>query len=681
MKVQQALHGYADGHRMLASSTSLAPRDAKTVLVMSDASAPSSQLREEGYITGYPLTDSGLYAFARTWPAREMPRPGCVWTHTLLVDFADLAILENPGILCALFARPESRASFSGYSLPLVFTADAGSGVEPVCASRPWGKRVLFSLYGSPSEKAFVALPSDVSAEALIIAIWSQQWPRLRRNFRFCSFIQEDRSTDYGSFDLQIIGGGDKGVRTRVPHAVASERIEQQVGPWLEHAASDLVSPNGLGLRTFFRTTGVEVKGGREVFAALCRLHQLTSGTEVDPDVISSAIRLLKEELEGASLKKVRKRLVEAAAGQADRLDVDGFEFLVNHLDEAELGSAKESAAVGIAILRRDPKIFAEMIEAGGARAIVAASTLQFATKAELLDGLTVAPSMRADVVSVRPEVLGCPAFWLHGAPEIDGYMSSALSEPQKADMVAAMIASGTTVLAESAVRRLGAQMVLRGISVQWMSQINTPRNHRIEIWLREAARDMAGVGEFLGRCGGQPIGLLVAIASVTKPNSVPVSGKRDPWLVAIDAATGDVPQSQREWLAAYLFSRALASLSASSGELAARSFSVIHKAAERSALDECAWRVVVERLPRVPFWADWDRCKRLRAALVRLFVDNDLDPRIFGELPVEEYIFEYLVAEAAEWSKGRRFLRSVREVLKQIDGVGGRRSVIKAYV
>ena len=90
-RLQQALHGYSDGHRQLALSTTLKLNDQKRLLALSDISGPGADLSPEGYLTGYPLTESGLFALGRTWPAPEMSRPGCVWTHTLLIDFSDLA--------------------------------------------------------------------------------------------------------------------------------------------------------------------------------------------------------------------------------------------------------------------------------------------------------------------------------------------------------------------------------------------------------------------------------------------------------------------------------------------------------------------------------------------------------------------------------------------------------------
>ena len=71
--VHQALHGYADGHQQLAISVTLKPRDQKTLLALSDISGPGARLDENGYLTGYPLPDSGFFAIGRTWPAPEMP--------------------------------------------------------------------------------------------------------------------------------------------------------------------------------------------------------------------------------------------------------------------------------------------------------------------------------------------------------------------------------------------------------------------------------------------------------------------------------------------------------------------------------------------------------------------------------------------------------------------------------
>jgi hypothetical protein len=107
--VQQTLHGYGEGHRLLAGSASLPAQDIRTMLIFSDSSGGAAKLPADGYLTGYPLLESGKYVLARTWAAPEMSRPGCVWTHSLLIDFSDLATLRSAADLTSLFQKPEGK--------------------------------------------------------------------------------------------------------------------------------------------------------------------------------------------------------------------------------------------------------------------------------------------------------------------------------------------------------------------------------------------------------------------------------------------------------------------------------------------------------------------------------------------------------------------------------------------
>src|SRR5271169_1085273 len=91
----QLLHGYSEGHRLLESS--FKPQDDLTRLMlrMSDLSGSSIVRGFEEYITGYPLASINAYALAKTWYAPEMPRPGCVWTHTIVIPEQTLSEISN----------------------------------------------------------------------------------------------------------------------------------------------------------------------------------------------------------------------------------------------------------------------------------------------------------------------------------------------------------------------------------------------------------------------------------------------------------------------------------------------------------------------------------------------------------------------------------------------------------
>src|SRR4051812_32249633 len=88
--IEQALHGYLNGHQLLSSSKDFSIEEKKILLYQSDLSGSNVDDEFKTYITGYPMAKAGFYAFSKTWYANEMKRPGCVWTHTLLINFSDL---------------------------------------------------------------------------------------------------------------------------------------------------------------------------------------------------------------------------------------------------------------------------------------------------------------------------------------------------------------------------------------------------------------------------------------------------------------------------------------------------------------------------------------------------------------------------------------------------------------
>lgn len=108
MIIEQALHGYNKGHGLLASSFHLKPNDDSSLMsVLSDWTGYRDESGEDAYMTFYPLSHGERYAFAKTWYAAEMERPGCVWTHTLIVDLNGLDRNFDFRVLKDYFRRPQ----------------------------------------------------------------------------------------------------------------------------------------------------------------------------------------------------------------------------------------------------------------------------------------------------------------------------------------------------------------------------------------------------------------------------------------------------------------------------------------------------------------------------------------------------------------------------------------------
>lgn len=107
MIIEQALHGYNKGHGLLASSFPFKPNDDSSLMsVLSDWTGYRDLSGDDAYMTFYPLSHGEKYAFAKTWYAEEMERPGCVWTHTLIVDLKDLDRNFDFRVLKEYFRRP-----------------------------------------------------------------------------------------------------------------------------------------------------------------------------------------------------------------------------------------------------------------------------------------------------------------------------------------------------------------------------------------------------------------------------------------------------------------------------------------------------------------------------------------------------------------------------------------------
>lgn len=107
MIIEQTLHGYYKGHGLLASSFIMKPsNDSSLMSTLSDWTGYRDEFGDDSYMTFYPLDNGKKYAIAKSWYASEMERPGCVWTHTLIVDMNEIDRNFDFRVLTDYFKRP-----------------------------------------------------------------------------------------------------------------------------------------------------------------------------------------------------------------------------------------------------------------------------------------------------------------------------------------------------------------------------------------------------------------------------------------------------------------------------------------------------------------------------------------------------------------------------------------------
>ena len=210
IEIHQVLHGYKDGHVELASSIKLPPAARRQLATLSDLSGFGKTKGFDEYITGYPIEGAPYYAIAKTWYANEMPRPGCVWTHTLLISTE----VQEPGSLLdklpGLFSRPNNESDYGNYEVRIKHLKSMEhSGSKNVYFTNSKDetfKKIIFADLFNREEKPVILLATDSNVfESLILKIWDSIWPNLKYEFTFCTGAISPRLLNNNLFNLQAV--------------------------------------------------------------------------------------------------------------------------------------------------------------------------------------------------------------------------------------------------------------------------------------------------------------------------------------------------------------------------------------------------------------------------------------------------------------------------------------------
>ena len=284
--IAQALHGYRNGHELLATSVSLSRDGQRALLELSDLSGPAARTRGfESYISGYPLPGERLYAFARTWLAAGGTRPGSVWTHTLLLTPEQVA-LEGVANLARWFRRPLGPERASDYETQLEINGRdiAGSPLEPALPrvtedSIPTAE-IFEVVYHNDSSNLPIILSATSSSEyeEVLLHVWALQWPELRERFSFCTGALSFRHVAGRPFDLQVV---PRDRAATIERSAPDEAYVLTGGPRAHSIVATWASGlrpghGGAGeLRAFAWQFGPELRPDRLSFGRLAQLHRI----------------------------------------------------------------------------------------------------------------------------------------------------------------------------------------------------------------------------------------------------------------------------------------------------------------------------------------------------------------------------------------------------------------------
>jgi hypothetical protein len=198
-EIAQTLHGYAQGHRLLAHGGDIRESEFNELERLSDLSGYlPADASFTAYHTGFPC--GRYFAFACTWPDHDAPRRGTVLTHTLLIPIECWIEHANPFGWSVLHRQPASADEREAYSAPL---SGEPSSLEPSALSTA-ELRGLLALWFGQGERPVLWAGESPSLH-VVRTLWSWLWVDLRRSFAFCTYALQVRTVQGRPFDLLMV--------------------------------------------------------------------------------------------------------------------------------------------------------------------------------------------------------------------------------------------------------------------------------------------------------------------------------------------------------------------------------------------------------------------------------------------------------------------------------------------
>jgi hypothetical protein len=661
IQIHQVLFGYDSGHRLLSSSISLDKSATSTALVLSDLSGQGATPPRQGYLTGYPLPSIGMYALTRTWLATEMPRPGCVWTHALLIDFSDLAVLDDLCLL-SLFRRPQAINPGSNYSTPIILKLTENTtqdihilqhrnNASLIEAAAPLS-HLMEAIYNFPSEDIFV-YPGNIEVEELTILMWLQQWPRLRRNFRFCTWSGSDRSQHSNRFDLQFVPYSKSQIfRNRNNSVMWVDLTDPKTldTEWREAVLDVLGGSRYSQIRKFMWRYGAESEGGRSLYRPLIQLyHALEENHQVDMNRVVDCFKELNPPITSL-LSRVISTIVNGVLDETG-VSTATVEFIADNLGKISPteGNWDEVAdKIALLILRVIPdRIWPLFVSKEPIERMVAAAATKIMKPGDLLAGINGDGNLLAAILQYYPEFAELPDVW--DAPSPIPQMTSWILSNQEATapryVMTAMLKAENPDVPEIGTAMFGQLAIEVAIENYDKGEIELSKARR---WLSVVYYQQVHISAALANVNICNTRTLELVSQYIIYNHKSISDKTDEWAGLLRSLA---PQANdlSFHLCSFLMARALSGISPEPLVLLHYSFERVHSGLMKNCYNESSWFLLEKELPEVSIWDRWDRALRVRLAIIMFFSKLHLGSNeLFNTIPVNDSITKKLFFDTA---------------------------------
>lgn len=687
LKIRQTLHGYSDGHRLLKTSTNLSKETERIMLIMSDMSGPSMVRGFENYITGYPLKD--FYALAKTWYDSRMKRPGCVLTHTLLIENSDLSKIDDLRVLTKLFRHPEINHSILSYELNIDMDIDNLEEYEntninynkDLNISSIASSYILKALYDKPEHPIYLLSYNPSQYEDIILRIWSQQWPELRNAFYFCSGSIANRKINNKIFDIQATPfESERQFKREASNGIFID-INDETNPsnfpsWVSEASDDLFSKSHF--RNLIWKLGEGNKEGRKAFKKIIEIMSVIKAVKYEKTPISSLTELVSKLFPSPESATSLKKTIYVQPLKEDRYFpiADKYELLKelsttpyhsafdhNYLDikkramtywKSNKWGAKQ---LTIDLINFDLNPLGEEFIKGIAMSL---------NTQDIIDFTKERPNLLYLFIRSNPALATSTDLWEYypnqGREILETVNNSKnITKTQRENIIRTLFNERRYSLAKDIVEVFKEDAVNTILEI-YDESLSELLNNIVEEW-KNALKIYPDLLLNWLKHYNPKIPTTSFIATLLNPNSVEVLNRgTDLWTPLIKTRK-KYDLNNKSWLAAMTFILALGfhNQDKNSVKLVSYSFQFVHDAIEQDLIEYNSWQYLEKHVPLLSWLRNWDKCERLRRALVENFMRFDW--------PYDEFVisvkrmatFNEIINYCHSTNAGRKFIKKIR--------------------
>jgi len=635
-EIQQVVHGYADGHRLLAGSLELAPDVAHLVLRMSDLSGSNVVSGFENYLTVYPLSKVSAYAIAKTWYAPEMPRPGCVWTQTLILSNTLAGSLDSLADVIGIFSRPDIKKGLDDYKrslqLPTKIFKSKRSEAGPFPAEIG---EIVECLYGPEHRSLVLEAKNSEEWQKLMVTLWDFQWPALRTSFSFCTGSLSARNIDGQPLDVQVAPSQQAREVSRGPVIKTSGQTygtQLKYPKWVKLIIEELKHP----LVSAFRNFLLFVAEGEIHRSSLWRyayIYQLLTQRKFESSVrqlVESIAEFYPSSGESVKLKKL------LFGGNAPK------EF-GPHLGEKELLGALATTkgyqaycGTDLQLQKRGKSIWKHDVE--GSRLLLGelfrSDLNPFGEKIlrglisgmETSDAILLAesePHLLSAALRINPKLAISSKLWQgSGRTQLALFDAIASAEDQpSAEVTSGILQALLEANAYSVAERVLDRFTTEGVDLllRWIGSDRQPFH---EAWKFALSAYPQTILNWLDQNSVVSNRLLNFVSSILNAcDPVVLRHGTTTWFRLIEGARLNKGDSNVIEFRSFLMSLSLGNPRPAADQLAGFAFESVHFALSNKALAYEVWQMLAQRLPDIGWNLWWDHCERLRRGTIEAFV------------------------------------------------------------